>query len=88
MMNREKAADMDHFAYPDAPHPISAEMKRAYHQYWEVLAAPGNWWTGPQRVAIASGVREATGCGFCAERKQALSPNAVLGQHQMRFPGS
>jgi hypothetical protein len=83
MMNREKAADTDHFVYRDAPYPISAEMKSAYRDYWESLAAPGNWWTGPQRVAIASAVREATGCAFCAERKQALSPNAVQGQHQM-----
>lgn len=74
---------MDHFSYRDSPYDISSEMKRAYRDYWERLAAPGNWWTGPERVAIASAVRDSTGCRFCAERKQALSPNAVQGQHKI-----
>lgn len=78
---------MDHFAYRDAPYAILEDMKSAYRDYWELLAAPGNWWTGPQRVAIASAVRDATGCGFCVERKQALSPNAVSGQHQTSREG-
>jgi hypothetical protein len=56
---------------------IVASQRRA----WQSLAAPGTWWTGAQRVALAREVRAARGCAFCAERKAALSPYAVTGAH-------
>jgi hypothetical protein len=45
------------------------------------LAKPGTWWTGAERVAIARETRNARTCRVCAERKQALSPFAVTGEH-------
>src|SRR2546425_10533749 len=48
---------------------------------WQSLAAPGTWWTGPERVAIAREVRAARRCAWCGERKAALSPYAVNVTH-------
>jgi len=56
---------------------IVASQTRA----WQTLSAPGTWWTGAERVAIAREVRAARRCGWCAERKAALSPYALSGQH-------
>ena len=56
-------------------------MRAAYREYWERLAAPGSWWSGAQRVAIAQETRNALTCDFCARRKIALSPYALQGEH-------
>ena len=56
---------------------IIASQTRA----WQSLAAPGTWWTGAERVAIAREVRAARRCAGCAERKAALSPYAVNATH-------
>jgi len=45
------------------------------------LAETGTWLTGAQRVAIAAEVRQAWDCALCKERKAALSPYAVAGDH-------
>jgi len=67
--------------YEDCPYPVRAGLKDAHRNYWQVLAGPGTWFTGAERVAIAAEVRNALVCPFCAERKLALSPNAVDGEH-------
>lgn len=69
------------FSYVDAPHPIRADIGAAHRQYWRTLAAPGSWWTGAERVAIARESRQAVDCALCRARKAALSPNAVPGTH-------
>ncbi len=56
---------------------IVASQTRA----WQSLAAPGTWWTGAERVAIAREVRAARRCAGCAARKAALSPTAGSGAH-------
>jgi hypothetical protein len=48
---------------------------------WAGLAAPGSWFSGAERVEISREVRAARGCALCAERKAALSPNTVGGEH-------
>jgi hypothetical protein len=45
------------------------------------VAAPGTWLTGAERVAVADETRRARGCGLCSERKAALSPFSVPGEH-------
>lgn len=72
------------FSYDNSPYPIRPDLKAAYREYWQVLAKPGNWWTGAERVAIAEEVRNATRCDYCAERKQALSPYNFPGEHRNR----
>jgi len=48
---------------------------------WQAIGVPGTWWTGAERRAIAAEGRAARECVLCAERKTALSPNAVAGGH-------
>jgi hypothetical protein len=72
---------MTHFSYSDSPFAIREDIKIAHREYWAKLASPGSWWTGKQRSAIASEVRNATSCGFCQERKQAVSPYSFKGEH-------
>ncbi len=45
------------------------------------LTTPGSWWNGAERRAIADAARAARECTLCAERKAALSPFAVDGDH-------
>ncbi|HIG39256.1 MAG TPA: hypothetical protein EYQ14_01725 [Gammaproteobacteria bacterium] len=72
---------MNHFNYLDSPYLVREDIKMAHREYWTTLASPGSWWTGKERTAIAREVRNATSCGFCQERKQALSPYSFSGEH-------
>jgi alkylhydroperoxidase family enzyme len=58
-----------------------AHTREGLDQAWATLAAPGGWFTGAERVALAAEVRTARGCALCAERKAALSPYSVGGEH-------
>jgi hypothetical protein len=69
------------FTYADAPVPVREDLQAAHRRAWARLAAPGTWWTGPERVAIAAEVRHASRCALCARRREALSPLAVDGAH-------
>lgn len=73
---------MQPFSYADSPYTIREDLSQAYREYWARLAKPGSWWTGAERVAIAQESRNAIDCGFCAERKQALSPYNFDGEHE------
>lgn len=73
---------MPHYEYADSPYTIRQGLSAAYRNYWQALAGPGTWFTGAERVAIAAEVRHALTCPFCSERKNALSPYAVKGEHQ------
>ncbi len=70
------------FEYTDLSLPIPEEMRAAHRRAWERLAAPGAWWNGAERVALAAEVRAARECALCRERKAALSPHAVAGEHE------
>lgn len=63
---------------------IRADIGDAHRTYWQTLAKPGNWFTSAQRIAIAAASREATACQFCVDRKAALSPYAMKGEHDCR----
>ena len=67
--------------YATAAHPVRHDLAEAHEALREVLARPGTWWTGPERSAIATEARAAWDCALCLERKQALSPTAVNGEH-------
>ena len=73
---------MSNFDYSAAGIPIREDLKEAHRNIWEHLRAPGTWWTGKQRVAIAAESRKAATCRLCGERKAALSPKSVGGEHQ------
>jgi hypothetical protein len=69
-------------SYQDAPVAVREDLVEAHRRAWRRIAEPGTWWTGEQRVAIAAETRNARSCSLCRERKQALTPNAVEGEHQ------
>lgn len=48
---------------------------------WARLGLPGTWWAAGDRVDIAIETRAARDCLFCRERKEAVSPYAVKGEH-------
>ena len=60
---------------------VRDDIRDAHRWLWEHLRAPGTWWTGAERVAIAAEARSADECQLCAARKTALSAAAVPGQH-------
>lgn len=72
---------MDTITYDSAPYAIRDDLAAAHEQAWTWLAAPGTWLTGAQHVAVAAEIRQAHKCKLCDERKAALSPYSVTGEH-------
>ena len=72
---------MTPFAFADAPWLVRADLAAAHRRVWERLAAPGTWWTGAERVAIAQATRAAETCALCMARRETLSPTGVAGEH-------
>ncbi|MBT8146219.1 MAG: hypothetical protein KJN90_05155 [Gammaproteobacteria bacterium] len=70
------------FEFKNCPYPIREDIQTEYGNFWERLSRPGSWWTGKERVAIAEESRAALACEHCIQRKEALSPNSVAGEHQ------
>jgi len=75
------AAPQASFLYAEGHDPIRSDLVDAHRRVWEHVAAPGTWLGGAERVAVADETRRARGCGLCCERKAALSPFAVDGEH-------
>lgn len=67
--------------YPDAPAPIRDDIVAERQRVWAHIAGPGSWFTGAERLATAAETRRARDRGLCQARKDALSPNAVDGDH-------
>lgn len=61
--------------------PVREDFTAAHSRFWKRLAAPGAWWTGAERVAIAAETRHAWQCRLCRARQSALTPTALDGQH-------
>lgn len=61
---------------------LSRELKSAHDAALAMICRPGPSWTGAERRAMVESARAATGCGFCAERKSALSPSRIVGEHE------
>ena len=61
--------------------PIRDDLADAHRDVLAHLSRSGTWWTATERLAIAAEARHANVCAFCRERKQALSPNSVVGTH-------
>lgn len=76
------AAAVESLDYRHSPLPVRGGLTAAQQRAWARLAEPGEWWSGAVRVAIAEETRGAEHCGFCRERKAALSPYAVTGAHE------
>jgi AhpD family alkylhydroperoxidase len=61
--------------------PIRDDLSAALQRAWNRLSQPGTWWDGKQRLAIVAEARHAAHCQLCKERKAALSPGMVQGNH-------
>lgn len=72
---------MSFFDYGASRDAVRPDIPEAHRRTWQHVAAPGTWLTGAQRVAVAEETRRARDCALCRERKAALSPNAVSGEH-------
>ena len=72
---------MPTISYAATEVPVRVDLVEAQRHLWQKLAEPGTWWTGAERVAIAAEVRKAWTCSICTDRKAALSPTAVAGEH-------
>ena len=48
------------FAYAEATWPVLERVPEAHRRSWTMLAAPGAWWNGPERVSIAAECRRAS----------------------------
>jgi len=60
---------------------MRSDITRTNREIWEHIAAPGCWWTGAERVAMADEVRRAGTCELCRARKTSLTPYSVAGEH-------
>ncbi len=81
---------MNEISYQQASVPVREDILQAHRRAWLRLARPGTWWTGAERTAMAAEVRNARECALCRARKEALSPNAIPGEHDRlgELPGS
>ena len=70
--------------YSALPFTVRDNIVTSQRLAWKRLAAPGTWWDGAMRVAIASEARQAKHCKFCAARREALSSQAIHGQHESK----
>lgn len=69
------------FDYSGSSIPIRDDLAATHRDVWKWIASPGTWWSGAERVAIAGEARRAADCALCRERKAALSPMGVAGEH-------
>lgn len=75
------------FDYAAAPYPVRADIVAANRLAWDRLAAPGNWWSGAERVAIAAEVRNAATCRLCQTRlKEEVDASAAGHDHAGALP--
>ena len=72
---------MSSLNFEAAPLPVRDDIAEALPQVWAQIGQPGTWLTARERVAVAAESRNARHCLLCAERKEALSPYAVQGEH-------
>ena len=61
--------------------PVRDEEQACFDECWQRIAGPGAWWSGAERLAMVREARRAPDCRLCKARLEALSPNAVGGEH-------
>ncbi len=67
--------------YDDVPYSLRTDFAESHTRFWQRLQSAGTWLTAKQRIDVATAVREAADCEYCRQRKLALSPHALVGQH-------
>jgi hypothetical protein len=64
-----------------SPVPVRDDLTSALGKAWSEVAQVGDWLSAEQRLAVAGEAREAWDCKLCQQRKEALSPYAIEGDH-------
>lgn len=67
--------------FQNCAYPIREATVSAYEDVWQQLAQSGPFWSGADRMAIVREARNSLQCKLCSQRKDALSPAAVQGEH-------
>ena len=73
---------MGDISYGSAASNVREDLAGAHQRAWRRLAAPGTWWNGRRRVAIAAETRNAAFCKHCSDSRAALSPCSIGGSHE------
>lgn len=60
---------------------IRPDLSHVLDVAWAKIGAPGTWWSGAERVAIAAETRQAAHCEFCRARRAAASASMISGRH-------
>ena len=70
--------------YSGAVLPVGSRTSAAHNNALRAIAAPGAWWSGPERLAIVQETRSAPECPVC--RRRAPSTFATIGgiEHEGR----
>ena len=63
--------------YSRAALPVGRRTSAAHNNTLRAIAAPGAWWSGPERLAIVREARAAPACSLC--RRRARSSFATIG---------
>ena len=61
---------------------VRGDLRAAHRAVLDHLRRPGSWFSGAERIAVAAESRRASECPLCGERKVALSPEQVAGEHE------
>jgi hypothetical protein len=72
---------MSEITYEALSWPVRNDIVQAHRRQWARLGKAGTWLTGEERIAIAAEARHALDCSLCQQRKDALSPYAIDGEH-------
>ncbi len=67
--------------YEQAQLEVRSDLRSAHEQVWQKIAQPGPFFSAEDRVAMVLEARQSLLCTLCNKRKEALSPNAVAGEH-------
>jgi hypothetical protein len=67
--------------YEAQPLPIREKVLTGHQQALQVFLSAGTWFRGRDRLAILKESRQCANCQLCADRKSALSPYRVNGEH-------
>jgi hypothetical protein len=78
MIGREPDKETGFMAEPLPP---ADHTSAGIDQSWDQLGRAGGWFDGEERIAIAAETRAARECKHCVERRVALSPYSVDGEH-------
>ena len=72
---------MDALDSSPAAAPLRDDLLATHGAVLELIASPGSWLDGAERVAVAAESRNAPACALCAERRQSVSPEHPAGEH-------